>query len=63
MDKASNYQYSDVDNMVQRWRTYHARRFIHKIDLYKWIYHDKESTYNSNNQYANRMTAMGHQLN
>ena len=23
------------DNMVQRWRTYHAGRFIHKIVIYK----------------------------
>ena len=23
------------DNMVQRWRTYHAGRFIHKINIYK----------------------------
>ena len=49
--------------MVQGWRTYHAGKFIHKIDTYKWLNHDKESTYNSNNQYANRMTAIGHQLN
>ena len=32
-----NYHYSEVDNMVQRWRTYHAGRFIHKIDIYKWL--------------------------
>ena len=25
------------DNMVQRWRTYHASIFIHKIVIYKWI--------------------------
>ena len=25
------------DNMVQRWRTYHAQRFIHKTDIYKWL--------------------------
>ena len=25
------------DNMVQRWRTYHAGRFIQKIDIYKWL--------------------------
>ena len=23
--------------MVQRWRTYHASRFIHKTNIYKWI--------------------------
>ena len=25
------------DNMVKRWRTYYAGRFIHKIVIYKWI--------------------------
>ena len=25
------------NNMVQRWRNYHAGIFIHKIDIYKWL--------------------------
>ena len=46
--------------MVQGWKNYHADIFIHKKDTYKWLNHDKESTYNSNNKYANSMTAIGH---
>ena len=36
-DKASNCHWSEVDNMVWRWRTYHAGRSIHKTDIYKWL--------------------------
>ena len=25
------------DNMVKRWKTYYAGRFIHKIVIYKWL--------------------------
>ena len=25
------------DNMVKRWRTYYASRFIHKTIIYKWL--------------------------
>ena len=60
--KAFSYHCLEVDNMVQGWKTHHAGRFIHKIDIYKWLNYDKESTYNSNNKYANMMTDIGHQL-
>ena len=60
MYKAFSYHCSKVENMVQGWRTHHAGIFIHKTDTYKWLIHDKEITYNSNNQYANMMIAIGH---
>ena len=36
------------DNKVQGWRTHQAGRFTHKTDAYKWLNHDKDGTYNSN---------------
>ena len=34
--------------MVQGWRTHQVGIFTHKTDAYKWLNHDKDGTYNSN---------------
>ena len=43
-----SYNYLEVDNKVQGWRTHQDGRITHKTYAYKWLNHDKDGTYNSN---------------
>ena len=57
-DKASNHNVQRVDNKMNKWRTYYARRFIYKAITYEWLIITRKNTCNLTHLHIDRRIAI-----